>query len=112
MSNSRNNSVGDVLGMRRYRLWHWLLTIVYGLFMVLSLPFAMRSLMMGPGEDVPEGLFFAMNLAIAAVPFTIGVCLVASWMYHRGGAQRAAFIPYAIPLLNIAIAMVLRALLG
>lgn len=98
--------------MRRYRPWHWILTVLYGLLLLVSLPFALRALMMGPVEGVSQGLFFAMNLAVAAIPFTIGVCLTASWMYHRGGAQRAAFVPYAIPLVNIALALIMRALLA
>lgn len=111
MSSSANSSVNDVLSMRQCRPWHWVLTILYGLLLLLSLPFALRSLMVGPADGVSEGLFFAMNLAIAAVPFTIAVCLVASWIYHRGGAQRAAFVPYGIPVVNVLIAFGLRALL-
>lgn len=111
MSNPAKQSISVLLSKRRYRPWHWGLTILYLLLLLASLPVAMRALILAPAEGVSEGLFFAMTLAVAAVPFTIMVCLVASWMYHRGGAQRAAFIPYAIPVLNVLIALALRAML-
>ena len=111
MSNPAKNSVAAILARQRCRPWHWGLTVIYGLLLVASLPLALVTLTLTPAEGVSEGLFFAMSLAVAAVPFTIAVCLTASWMYHLGGAQRAAFVPYAIPLLNIAIALVMRALL-
>ncbi|WP_425405701.1 hypothetical protein [Hwanghaeella sp.] len=111
MSGSEKNSVGGVLDMRRYRPWHWGLSVLYGLLMLASLPSALVALKLTPAEGTSEGLFFAMSLAIAAIPFTIAVCLTASWMYHKGGAQRAAFIPYAIPLINIAAALILRSLM-
>ena len=97
--------------IRRYRMLHWVMTALYGLLLVASLPLALRALILAPAEGVSEALFFAMTLAVAAVPFTVAVCLTASWMYYRGGAHRTAFIPYAIPLANIAVALILRAML-
>lgn len=111
MSSQTQNDVSTILAMRRYRPWHWILSILYGLLLIASLPIALMALMRSPMDGVSEGLFFSMSLAVAAVPFTIGVCLTASWMYHKGGAQRAAFIPYAFPVINIVVALVLRSML-
>lgn len=94
-----------------FRRVHWVLTLIYGAVLMLSVPFAMRSLLIGPSEGVPETAFFFMNLSVAAIPFTIALSLVAVWMYHRGGAQRTAFIPYAFLPLNILVVLMLRAML-
>ena len=112
MSSSTRPSTNNRVIIRRYRPLHWFLTAIYGLMLIGSLPLALRSLILTPAEGVSEGLFFAMTLAIAAIPFTIAVCLTASWMYYRGGAHRTAFIPYAIPLVNIAVALLLRQVLA
>lgn len=111
MNSPTPSSTNHRVIIRRYRPLHWILTAIYLLLLVASLPSALMTLTLSPAEGVSEGLFFAMTLAIAAVPFTIAVCLTASWMYHKGGAHRTAFIPYAIPLLNIAVALILRAML-
>ncbi|RVU33764.1 hypothetical protein EOI86_21710 [Hwanghaeella grinnelliae] len=111
MNSPTRTSTNHRVIIRRYRPLHWFLTAIYGLLLVASLPLALMTLKLSPAEGVSEGLFFAMTLAIAAVPFTIAVCLTASWMYYKGGAHRAAFVPYAIPLFNIAVALILRAML-
>ena len=111
MNSPTPSSTNHRVIIRRYRPLHWILTAIYLLLLVASLPSALMTLTLSPAEGVSEGLFFAMTLAIAAVPFTIAVCLTASGRYHKGGAHRTAFIPYAIPLLNIAVALILRAML-
>ncbi len=110
MNSPERISTGHRVIIRRYRLLHWVLTALYGVVLLGSLVTAFLALFAAPQEGQSESLFFAMNLAIAAVPFTIAICLTASWMYHNGGAHRTAFIPYAIPLVNLGIVFVLRAL--
>ncbi len=95
--------------MKRLRPWHWVLTVVFSLIFLLSLPFAMRSLLVGPAEGVGQTMFMFMNLSVAAFPFTVLLTMVAGWMYHRGGAQKTGFGVYIIPFVNIAIIFLLRA---
>ncbi len=94
---------------KTYRGWHILLTAIYGVVLVFSLPLAFRSLTLGPAEGVSETAFLFFNLSIAAVPFTIAISLAAAWIYHRGGAGTAyAFAPYGIPLINAVAIAILR----
>lgn len=109
MNKPVRTSTNHRIVIRRYRPLHWFLTGIYGVVLLGSLVTAFLSLFAAPQEGQSESVFFALNLAIAALPFTIAVCLTASWMYHNGGAHRAAFIPYAIPLVNIGIVLILKA---
>jgi len=104
-----DTSVSDQLRRRRLTIWQWVITLIYGIGLVFSAPLAMFALTRAPAEGVAETAFFFLNLSIAALPFTIALSLAAAWIYHRGGAVRAAFIPHLFPLVNIAIALILRA---
>ena len=106
-----DTSVSQQLRRRRLTVWQWVITIVYGIGLVFSAPLAMFALTRAPAEGVAETAFFFLNLSIAALPFTIALSLAAAWIYHRGGAVRAAFVPHLFPLLNIAVILLLRALL-
>ncbi len=92
-------------------MWQWVITVIYGIGLVASAPLAMFALTRAPAEGVAETAFFFLNLSIAALPFTIALSLAAAWIYHRGGALRAAFLPHLLPLVNVAAILILRALL-
>lgn len=97
---------------RRHRVWNWLFTLGYGVLFVLSLPFALRALVVAPAEGVNSTAFFFMNLTIAALPFTILLSLTGAWMYHRGGAHRGAYIAHSLPVANVLLIFLLRAMVG
>lgn len=94
--------------VRSARILGWLTPVAAVLF-VVTLPLAFFALYM-PSEAEDHTLLVLTNLFVAAMPFVIMLTAIAAWLFHKGGAYRAALRVCFVPVANMAAIAVLAAL--